>query len=365
MIVYNIPKNSTIKIDHLLPEGNYYYLFVDFNTKSDALPPDILSQVKNKQLKLVFDLSYEGWIHAPKMIYDLFIKPYDLDSNDCILLTGSLSAQNDTNTFCQSIGIEPFMTIWHLPMMRDIALELKFKQKKLYHSDPLKSYKRKEKKFEKSFLNFNRRWRYHRPALVGLFKVYDILEKGYVSLSKSDDNIDWNTAYDHVLNLNHHNEQFKDLWINNKTTIMSIPNMTLDFEDLRENKANLDLSANPYYDNSYFSVVSETNFYQSIAPAIFFSEKTFKPIAFKHPFILVSVPNSLPVLRELGYQTFGPFIDESYDLETDDTLRMFKILTEIKRLCNLSDIDRLRFIENITPIVNHNYNILLKTVTKP
>lgn len=356
MIIHNLSNNTTIKIDHLLDEGVYYHVLCNVQ---NTIPENVIQSAKNKELKIVFDLSYEGWIQAPEIIYKNYILPYNIDSNDLILLTGSASAQNDTNTFCESIGIEPFTTIWHLPMMRDIALQLMCKQKSLYHNNSLKSYKRKNKKFTKCFLNFNRRWRYHRPALVGLFKVYDLLDKGYISLSKSDDNIDWNSAYDHVLNLNHDNAEFTELWINNKHKIRSIPNMTLDFEDLTENKASLDLTANIYYYNSYFSVVSETNFFQSIAPSVFFSEKTFKPIAFKHPFILVTVPNSLPMLRQLGYKTFSPYIDESYDMEINDGTRLLKIVDEINRLCSLKDKKLEEFIDNITPIVNHNYKVLL------
>ena len=41
-------------------------------------------------------------------------------------------------------------------------------------------------------------------------------------------------------------------------------------------------------------------------------------------------------LRSLGYKTFHPFIDESYDEITDSEERMRVLNREVKRLCSLS-----------------------------
>ena len=41
-------------------------------------------------------------------------------------------------------------------------------------------------------------------------------------------------------------------------------------------------------------------------------------------------------LREIGYKTFHPWINESYDEEVDNDKRFFMILDEIKRLCSMS-----------------------------
>ena len=67
--------------------------------------------------------------------------------------------------------------------------------------------------------------------------------------------------------------------------------------------------------------------------SVFFSEKVFKPIAFKHPFILIAPPGSLSALKSLGYKTFSGLINESYDQERDDDVkRLIAILEETKRL---------------------------------
>ena len=41
-------------------------------------------------------------------------------------------------------------------------------------------------------------------------------------------------------------------------------------------------------------------------------------------------------MKDMGYKTFEPFIDESYDDIEDDVVRMEKIQSEIKRICNMN-----------------------------
>ena len=87
------------------------------------------------------------------------------------------------------------------------------------------------------------------------------------------------------------------------------------------------------YKRIYFNVVTESCYYED---CIYMSEKIFKPISNLVPFIIVSNPFFLAKLREIGYKTFSPWIDESYDEEVDNDKRFFMILDEIKRLCSMS-----------------------------
>jgi hypothetical protein len=108
-------------------------------------------------------------------------------------------------------------------------------------------------------------------------------------------------------------------------------------------------------------VISETTYHTKewYPNARFLSEKTFKAIAMTHPFILVSVPGSLEVLKAMGYKTFSPIIDESYDTELDDGKRMIKILNEIERLCNLNQSELEKFLIEAREICEYNYNVLI------
>jgi len=81
-------------------------------------------------------------------------------------------------------------------------------------------------------------------------------------------------------------------------------------------------------------------------------------MAVLHPFILVGHPYSLKKLKELGFKTFSPWIDESYDEIEDESIRMYRVLNEIDKLCSKS-LDELHemYIE-MWPILEHNYKRL-------
>jgi hypothetical protein len=86
------------------------------------------------------------------------------------------------------------------------------------------------------------------------------------------------------------------------------------------------------------------------------TEKTFKAIALEIPFVLVAPAGSLSYLREYGFKTFADVFDESYDLETDDILRVEKVAQLLKDLNNLSVTERQQIHQACLPIVEHNYN---------
>lgn len=74
-----------------------------------------------------------------------------------------------------------------------------------------------------------------------------------------------------------------------------------------------------WYADTCFSLVSETAVDThlmglGIEPGkIFISEKSFKPIAYQHPFIIQGTKNTLNFLQSRGFETFHSVIDESYD----------------------------------------------------
>jgi hypothetical protein len=99
----------------------------------------------------------------------------------------------------------------------------------------------------------------------------------------------------------------------------------------------MDMDLNTYNQNpylhSYIEIVTETIYGTG---AIQISDKPFKPILNLQPFIYVTSTGGLKVLKDMGYKTFEPFIDESYDDIEDDVVRMKKIQSEIKRICNMN-----------------------------
>lgn len=113
--------------------------------------------------------------------------------------------------------------------------------------------------------------------------------------------------------------------------------------------------------DSWCTVVSEAS-YGDREGACFLSEKTFKPIVCQHPFIIFGSKGSLSNLRDLGYKTFHPYIDESYD-ELPTWERMDAIIKEMARLNSMSNEQRVEWYKNLEPIISHNYVNLEKRWT--
>lgn len=109
---------------------------------------------------------------------------------------------------------------------------------------------------------------------------------------------------------------------------------------------------------SFMHVVIETLFDEidNGAPSLFLTEKTYKPIYLKQPFIMVARPHTLKHLRMLGYKTFDSIIDESYDNIEDSVLRMNAICKEIAKI-NAMSLDQLEILrEQVKDIVEFNHN---------
>jgi hypothetical protein len=105
--------------------------------------------------------------------------------------------------------------------------------------------------------------------------------------------------------------------------------------------------------DSWISIVSEPIFADSDT-AVFISEKTFKPIACMHPFIILGGRGSLRAIREMGYKTFSDFIDESYD-ELPTFERMDAIIQVLKDIDEIED--KLEWFKSMRDVLEHNYNL--------
>jgi hypothetical protein len=113
-----------------------------------------------------------------------------------------------------------------------------------------------------------------------------------------------------------------------------------------------------FFIDSYIHIISETVFFEGDSQHPFFSEKTWKPISNLQPFIHVGSANSLKKLKDLGFKTFHPFIDEAYDSEENPHLRINLIEKELKRLSEKSLEEIHNWYYSITDILIHNQNHL-------
>jgi hypothetical protein len=91
-----------------------------------------------------------------------------------------------------------------------------------------------------------------------------------------------------------------------------------------------------WYDQTYFSIVAESGVHPTTLHPVLITEKTYKPIAYRHPFVVYGDPGTLSRLRELGFETFNNLFDESYDTITNSRQREHAIIKTIKEFAQES-----------------------------
>jgi hypothetical protein len=353
---YNLRPISYTKDIHNFEDTDYWYAeFFDDRSVSLLLNPTILSpdaieRLQNKTCIMVLNNAHEAFHNVVRPIYDIVVKQLGISPDQIILISESAIIDKEVEKIANEYNLGKVKTEWMRLFERDVS-ETKHK--------PIVTLKYKH--YDKKFVNFNRRWRIHRPALVALLEIRGLLNNGYVSLAKTNEpNDNWETFYEYIPWTCRDNSNFVDTLVRNKDKVSAIPEMKLDKDDMSINHAAiLTDSTDTYYENTYFSIVSETNFFKEIAEGIFVSEKIFRPILKKHPFILVSRPNTLQIMKSIGYKTFHPFINEDYDSEEDDCKRILMIVDEIDRLCHLSDDELRVFLNEANQITEYNYNVLI------
>lgn len=110
-----------------------------------------------------------------------------------------------------------------------------------------------------------------------------------------------------------------------------------------------------WYRDTRFSIVVESEDYINWPKSWKnVSEKTYKPMAFKHPFVVWGPPGILADIKEQGFRTFDHCIDESYDSIEDRPKRLDALMSLINYIVENKEI----FKDPLTQeILEHNYNL--------
>lgn len=93
---------------------------------------------------------------------------------------------------------------------------------------------------------------------------------------------------------------------------------------------------------------------------IMITEKTFKAILSKKPFMIIAPSGSLALLKKEGFKTFDSLIDESYDSTDDCEEKQNLVIDQMKKLNALNDIEYFREIENLNKLATYNFNLFIR-----
>ena len=104
---------------------------------------------------------------------------------------------------------------------------------------------------------------------------------------------------------------------------------------------------------SFLHVVTETCYWDE---KTHLTEKIFKPIVARQPFVLLGCANNLKYLRSYGFKTFDAWWNESYDSITDPIERLQAVVKIINDICAMSNDDLTAMLRAMQHILDYNYN---------
>ena len=110
-----------------------------------------------------------------------------------------------------------------------------------------------------------------------------------------------------------------------------------------------------FYKKIALDIVTETVFEY---PYPFVTEKTLRPIACKRMFIIMGPKNMLKLLQDKGFETFGDFIDESYDNVSCPMERFRKIIQTTMEFIRRPLGDIKDFYHKNQKRFDHNFQVL-------
>lgn len=343
----------------------YPYLssFFEIFELKDYVPHDIIQEIKDKKTVLAINISYGGYFSIVDTVYSNLIIKENIDPNQVLLIMGSPDLKKYIEEVAQRYNLDviKYECFFSMEYAVQHAISLYYQVSsdcRLNLIIPNLKNPLNNNFFEKKFINMTRLWRKHKGAILLLLAESNLLDHGYISFSQMND---WNKLYNEILssfkNKEIHEKFKKSYEIKNKLPLIIDTTSFADLSKIGPSWSPFNPSMLPFYNNSYFSLVNETHFDENYP--FFPTEKIFKAIFHKHPFVVVSTSGFLKGLKNMGYKTFAPFINEKYDEEVNESLRLLMIIDEVKRLCNLSPIELEEFKQECLKVTNYNFDVLM------
>lgn len=213
-----------------------------------------------------------------------------------------------------------------------------------------------QRKIQKKYITFNRLTggaRMYRSVFIAELARLNLLEHGHVSYNEVCPE---NGHYLEFLKDKNYVYQYNPNYLDQVKLILDKVDFPLRIDSNRAdsipNGSQL-LSAIPECMESFLHVVTETCFFDQ---KLHLTEKIFKPIVAKQPFILLGCANNLQYLKQYGFKTFDRWWDENYDTIADPQTRLEVAVNIIRDICQHSDSKLESMLKEMQAVLDHNYN---------
>lgn len=309
-----------------------------------------IKRLRDKTGFLLLDQTHEGY-HAP-WLFDWFhdmCKHYSVSPEQIIYITGDLDVSSKYETWCKQNLIDEKLKVMGYPHFEHV-IHREMSNRVKNRKNPLAPNFAKQIMHKKNndisvYNCLQKRARAHRAWLFRELHGANLLKDGILSMNKFEIK---KSFYQGKTICQEDYDRFID-----KLPIFPPGNTTTyeqdTFESVIGGKYITDLNDEIMLD-SWVSVISEASFAED---QCFISEKSFKPIACYHPFIIYGNKGSLKALHDLGYQTFSKWWDESYDM-LDSWERLNAIISILKSLQKKSRSELYNMYCDMRQVLKHN-----------
>ena len=346
---FRLPKETFL---YELNFGVYHYRdrlhnfhYADGLLDNNVITPLVLERIKNKEAYFLVTLFYEGYLDDELLecMGDYFAQK-QIPLTQIIYLTNCVNGKEVYEDFCKRKNKIPEMKMEYFPVFRidkcDVNHAISKSLMATYQPGPRK----------KTFLCFNRRYNDHRLMLYLAMVKQGLIDQCYYSMDKTQPEA--NRTF--VENCKYLLTRFPDMELTSQDVLAADKLLPLVLDNPNFGSYPMEPNSDPVshlYNNSLVNIITETYFFNKI---IHVTEKTYKPIAFMQPFILVGAADSLQHIKDMGFKTFGEFWDESYDLEKDDKKRFNMIMGIIKSIANWPEEVKVDFTYVVKDIIDYN-----------
>lgn len=300
----------------------------------NSLPTHVCNAVRNKKLRIVIiSVTEGGSFNSEVDCFELLTKSFQqlkFPSKSVLIVTGNLYASYQYTNWCKENNEIPVLEfIEGIEWVGEVWPK---------QNEPI--FYKSIKKHTKFFNSLNRAHRHHRTDHLYFLAKNNLLSSGLVSGGALfSENI-------HLITpcyLDESIESYTEILDKNYPLSIDIPVDNVAQSHLA-GRSNLDI-----FTNTLLTVSTETFFND---PGMFITEKTFRPIAMGHPFIILGQVGILKKLQSYGFKT--DFIDTDYDEITDHKKRFAKFHESF--LFWLND-DKEKYYNKWLELVEHNLYI--------
>lgn len=344
-----------VGVESVVNSGRTWFYFLrpvalpKFGPVLAALSADVREDVERGRCYIVIDYSRQGysdWIFP--LVYE-GIGEAHIPPSQVIVLCADMNCERAHAAFVEARGLSPV----HLHYVNVFRQTVADAMRRPPAEHGCSGHERKR------YLCLNRRNRVHRQLLVSRLLRDGVLDAGLVSMPTAvegltnEERFQWEKEH---LSLPMH---VVDELASTYPRLASILPLMVDEGNL--NAQLVESYPEWPYDCTGFSLVTETLMFGSPPGQLFITEKVWKAIKERHPFIVFGHAGILSALRDMGVQTFAPFIDESYDGIADHGARFDAAYREACRLAAMPDDEFRTWRSEFDDTLEHNYQLLRGT----